>query len=76
MPAIGTSTRSALSRLQSAYRFRTHLEKIIKLFMRDALLTLTCAWPLHNDRCPIDIRVYQGELVLNFLLMVEGACHI
>jgi hypothetical protein len=36
MQAIGTSIRSALSRTQPAFRFRTHLPNFIKLFMRYA----------------------------------------
>ena len=37
MSVIGTSTRSALSRLQSASRFNAHPSNFIKLFLRDAL---------------------------------------
>jgi len=36
MPAIYTSTRSALWRLQSAYRFKPYIANFIKLFLRDA----------------------------------------
>jgi hypothetical protein len=56
MQATGTSIRSALSRIQPAFRFRTHSLQLIKLFMRESLLA---HWPIQPAKV-FELRCFRG----------------